>query len=239
MEKNASEKILDGSLLSKLIDPGYFILFSAFSLYWDAFTYLISNKGLLNLTYTIGDNIPLGRTIVLIASFSLLASVISPFIFWLARRIFWNFWLLLPDKLQINIGESDKTWSERFTNSVSKNTLRLWAIKTNNSLALSLATDNENKEDELFKNASQPFLLALCIFGNYSLAKEGLIRAAETSLPNEFQCYFGYGLFSLIIMLIYIAYSSIPDWAGYFYLPGFKEHIKQSTGDTDSGRPWN
>lgn len=223
MNKSAAEKVLDGSLLSKLGDPRYFIMFTAFGLYWDAYSHFTQGSGLWHLTYKLGDAFPLGNIFFLIASFSLLASFLSPALFWICNYLFWDLWFLIPDK--IRPGESSVQWSKRFSESVSKNKLRLWAIKANNSLAMSLVKDKEAVENEILKNRPQPFLLVLCIIVNYFFTPNGILRTTEMMLPLEYQQYLFLGLLAFSILLLYIAFTGIPDDAGYIYLPGLKEHI--------------
>lgn len=223
MNKSAAERALDGSLLSKLGDPRYFIMFSAFGLYWDSYSQFTSGSGLFHLTYKLGDAFPLGNVFVLIASFSLLASFLSPAIFWICNHLFWDLWFLIPDK--IRPGESVEQWSNKFSKSISKYKLKLWAIKTNNSLAMFVVKDKEAAEEEIQKNRPHPFLLVLCIIANYFFTPNGVLRATEIALPPEYQHYFFLGLLSFSALLLYIAFTGISNDAGYIYLPGLKEHI--------------
>jgi hypothetical protein len=228
MDKSVAEKALEGSLLSKLGDPRYFIMFAAFGLYWDSYSHLTSGTGLLRMTYTIGDAFPLGSIFVLIAGFSLLASYLSPAVFWICNHLFWDLWFLIPDS--IRPGQSTSEWSRRFSGSVSKRKLKLWAIKTNSSLAMSLAKDKDSEEQEIQKNRPHPFLLVLCISANYFFTEKGILRAAENALPTEFQHYFFYGLLVFSALLLYTAFAAIPGDAGYIHLPGLKEHIEHEKG---------
>lgn len=224
MDKSVAEKALEGSLLSKLGDPRYFIMFAAFGLYWDSYSHLTSGTGLLQMTYTIGDAFPLGSIVVLVASFSLLASFLSPAVFWICNHLFWGLWFLIPDS--IRPGEGISEWSRRFDTSVSVRKLKLWAIKASSSLAMSLAKDKENEEQEIQKNRPHPFLLVLCISANYFFTENGILRAAENALPAEFQYCFFFGLLAFSALLLYTAFAATPDDAGYIYLPGLKEHVE-------------
>ena len=227
MEKSVTEKMLEGSLLSKVIDPRYFIMFTAFGLYWDSYSHLVTGEGLLNLTYSVGDAFPLGNTFILIASFSLLASLLSPALFWILFRIFLALWFELPDRFRL--GQSNSDWEKQFRNSVPTYDLKLWAIKSNNSLAMSLAKEVELGESEMEKNRPQPFLLALCTCGNYFITQDGLLRTSENALPGEVHGYFVYSLMAFVVFLLYIAFTTPSDHAGYIYLPGLKDHIGKSS----------
>lgn len=228
MDKFVAEKALEGSLLSKLGDPRYFIMFAAFGLYWDSYSHLMSGTGLLRMTYTIGDVFPLGSIFVLVASFSLLASFLSPTVFWICNHLFWDLWFLIPDSFRP--GQSTSEWSRIVSKSVSKHKLKFWAVKTNSALAMALAKDKENEELEIQKNRPHPFLLVLCISANYFLTEKGILRAAENALPTEFQHYFFFALVAFSALLFYTAFAAIPDDAGYIYLPGLKEHIEHEKG---------
>lgn len=228
MDKSVAEKALEGSLLSKLGDPRYFIMFAAFGLYWDSYSHLMSGTGLLQMTYTIGDAFPLGSIFLLIASFSLLASFLSPAVFWICNHLFWGLWYLIPDSFRPEQSTSD--WSRRFSNSVSKYKLKLWAIKANSPLAMALARDKESEELEIQKNRPHPFLLVICMGANYFFTEKGILRAAENALPTEFQNYFFFALVAFSALLLYTAFAAISDDAGYIYLPGLREHIEHKKG---------
>lgn len=228
MDKSVVEKVLEGSLLSKLGDPRYFIMLAAFGLYWDSYSHLMSGTGLLRMTYTIGDAFPLGSIFVLIASFSLLASFLSPAMFWICNHLFWDLWFLIPDSIRPR--QSTSTWSRRFSESVAKHKLKLWAIKTNSSLAMTLAKDKESEELEIQMNRPHPFLLVLCISANYFFTEKGILRTAENALPTESQYYFFFALVAFSVLLLYTAFTAIPDDAGYIHLPGLKENIEHEKG---------
>lgn len=225
MEKSAAEKALEGSLLSKLGDPRYFIMFSAFGLYWDSYSQLTSGPGLLHLTYKLGDAFPLGNIFVLVASFSLLASLLSPAIFWICNHLFWDLWLLIPNS--IYPGQSASELSRKSSDSVSTHKLKFWAIKSNSSLAMSLVNEKEGAEEEIQKSRPHPFLLVLCIHANYVFTPNGILRTAEKAIPSELQHYFFVGLIAFSVLLLYAAFTAIPDNAGYIYLPGLKEHVDE------------
>jgi hypothetical protein len=229
MNKSAAEKMLDGSLLSKLGDPRYFIMFSAFGLYWDSYSHFTSGSGLLHMTYKFGDAFPLGKVFFLIASFSLLASFLSPALFWICNRLFWDLWFLIPYKIRPE--KSSEGWSRHFSESVSIYKLKFWVIKVNNSLAMSLVKDKEAVEDEMRKNQPQPFLLVLCIIENYFFTSKGILRTTEQMLPLEYQQYFFFGLLAFSALLLYIAFTGISDDAGYIHIPGLKEHIEQKNDE--------
>lgn len=228
MDKSVAEKVLEGSLLSKLGDPRYFIMFAAFGLYWDSYSHLMSGTGLLRMTYTIGDTFPLGSIFVLIASFSLLASFLSPAMFWICNHLFWDLWFLIPNRIRPI--QSTSAWTRRFSESISKHELKLWAIKVNSSLAMALVKDKESEELEVQKNRPHPFLLVLCISVNYFFTEKGILRTAESALPVESQYYFFFALVAFSALLLYTTFTAISDDAGYIYLPGLKEHVEHEKG---------
>jgi hypothetical protein len=228
MDKSTAEKTLEGSLLRKLDDPRYFIMFGAFALYWDSYLNLTDRPGLLKLTYVVGNAIPIGDILVLIGSFSLLASILSPAIFWIANYIFWELWFAIPDKLRP--GEDGSVWARRFSASVSRQDLKLWAIKSNSSIAMSLVTEKERSDDELEKNRPQPFLLVVSTCLNYFFVENGLLKTAERALPSESQEYFLAGLLAFLALLLYMAFTGASNDMGRIYLPGLKEHINDEKG---------
>lgn len=224
MDKSAADRALEGSLLSKFDDPRYFIMFGAFALYWDSYLNLMGRPGLLKLTYVVGNAVPIGDILVLIGSFSLLASILSPAIFWIANDLFWSLWYAIPDKFRPS--EDSSVWSKRFSASVSGKELKLWAIKTNSSLAMSLVTEKERSDNELGKTRPQPFLLVVSTCLNYFFVENSLLKTAERALPRESQEYFMFGLLAFLVLLLYMAFTGVSDDMGRIYLPGLKEHIK-------------
>lgn len=228
MDKSTAEKAIEGSLLRKLDDPRYFIMFGAFALYWDSYLSLMGRPGLLKLTYVVGNAIPIGDILVLIGSFSLLASIVSPAIFWIANYLFWELWYAIPDNFRP--GENSSVSLRRFDASVSRQDLKLWAIKTNSSLAMSLVTEKERSDNELEKNRPQPFLLVVSTCLNYFFVENGLLKTAELALPGESQEYFLFGLLAFLALLLYMAFTGVSDDMGRIYLPGLKEHINDEKG---------
>jgi len=229
MDKSAVEKVLEGSLLNKLGDPRYFIMFSAFGLYWDSCLQLTSQSGLLHLTYRIGDPFPLGSVFFLIGSFSLLAAFLSPVIFWISNYVFWELWYSIPENIRSSQNEENSL--RGFRSSVLMHELKLWAIKNNNSLAMSLVKDKEVIEEEVQKNRPPLFLLVLCVIGNYFFTPNGVLREVESAFPTEFQEYFFLVILVCLLLLLYSAFTKVPRSVGYVSLLGLKEHIAKGEAD--------
>lgn len=223
MEKVVAEKIIDGSLLSKFIEPRYFILFAAFGLFWDSYSCLLTGSGLLQETYKIGDAVPLGNIYVLVATFSLLASVISPAAFWFFNNIVWRLRNVIPERIWPD--RSTSKFASVFEEYVSTNELKLWAIKTNNSHAMALAKEEEKFQADARKNRPQPFLLALCAGVNYFLINDGLLTLMEKGLPDRVQGYFVYCVIVFIGFLMYAALTGFRERGGYVHLPGLKDLV--------------
>ena len=223
MEKIVAEKTLDGSLLSKFIEPRYFIMLAAFGLYWDLYSCLLTGSGLLQVTYKIGDAFPLGNIYILVATFSLLASVISPTVFWFFSKIVWRLRYAIPEKIWPD--KSTSEFSSVYEHYVSINELKLWAIKSNNSHALSLAKEAESLQADAWKNMPQPFLLALCVGANYFLTNDGLLTVVQKGLPDKAQEYIVYAVLLFIGFLLHAALTGFRKRSGYVYLPGLKDFV--------------
>jgi hypothetical protein len=222
VEKSTIEEALKGSLLSSLSDPRYFIMFSAFGLYWDLYSHLVLGKGLLHLAYKLGDAFPLGILVLLIASFSLLAAVISPAVFWICNNLFWDLWFRLPLKIRPDLNASGLPRSMKGLVSIQQ--LKLWAIKKNNSLAMAMAKEKEELDHKAENNRPQPFLLAMCICGDYFLASTGVLRYLESILPIRHYIFLIL-LLLFVAVLIYVSFTEIGYCSRYVYLPDLKEHI--------------
>jgi len=109
--------------------------------------------------------------------------------------------------------------------------LKLWAIKNNNSLAMSLVKDKEVIEEEVQKNRPPLFLLVLCVIGNYFFTPNGVLREVESAFPTEFQEYFFLVILVCLLLLLYSAFTKVPRSVGYVSLLGLKEHIAKGEAD--------
>jgi len=223
MEKIVAEKTLDGSLLSKFIEPRYFMMFAAFGLYWDSYSCLLAGSGFLQATYKIGDAVPLGNIYILVATFSLLASVISPAAFWFFNNIVWDLRDAIPERIWPD--RSTSKFASVFEQYVSTSELKLWAIKSNNSHAMALAKEEESLQADARKNRPQPFLLALCVGVNYFLINDGLLTLVQKALSDRAQGYFAYCVIFFIGFLMYAALTGFRERGGYVHLPGLKDLV--------------
>jgi len=223
VEKVTIEQTVKGSLLSSLVDPRYFIMFTAFGLYWDLYSHLVLGRGLLSLSYKFGEEFPIGMLVLLIASFSLFAAVISPFVFWICNNLFWDLRFRLPLKIRPDLNASGLPHSMKGLVSIQK--LKLWAIKKNNSLAMTMAKEKEQSDFKDENNRPQPFLLAMCICGDYFLTSTGVLKYFESILPIRHYIFLIL-LLLFVAVLIYVSFTGIGYCPRYVYLPGLKEHIE-------------
>jgi ABC-type multidrug transport system fused ATPase/permease subunit len=218
MNKYIHENLYDASFFDGIFNKEYLLLISAFILHIDSYLLLTGEMGLRSLNFDTENALPIGRTLICILTFSLLASVISPFVFWKSNRFLWTaIEYLFEDRLK-KIKDTDIAWLEK---SVSSRDLMSWAILNSNAVAFGVAKDAADALEKIQKNRNYFFLLTCCIAANYLAVTGGLTSIFMEIVPsNLLPCSPAIPL-TLIVASLFLAFRAPPIRSGYIYLPEF------------------
>lgn len=229
MEKYASEKATDGTLLGKMLDPTYFFIFGSFGLFWDAALNLAQGHGLLQLSYPSETPFPIGVTFLVIGAFSFFATVVAPIAFGIVNNLFWNLADILP--FRVYFEDSSQNSDRRYSVVVYLRELKLWAIKEKNSQAMELVKGVEANIASARKNRINPFMLACCLLLNYYTPTNSVTKVIQLSLTESWVAWFPWFVITLSAILCYISFVAMVNEEFDVMLPGLKQLIENSKND--------